>query len=113
MLLDDPQLGLNPCMRLFKVERLYQEIRCTDVKSFKFFTGSGPSSDENDRNFLKTIILLQLSAELETIHSGHHDVEQDDVWKYVPRYFQAFLSVARAVDLHVTANKPAFQQPGT
>jgi hypothetical protein len=53
---------------------------------------------------------LDALADLETVHAGHHDVEQHEIGKLVPDDLERLHAVSRDDDVEIFARKLGFEQ---
>jgi hypothetical protein len=69
----------------------------------------GFGGHQDDRDEGEVAVALEVLADLDAVHLGHHDVEQDQVRLPFAGERQAFLAVAGRVDLVAVDRKPGFE----
>lgn len=62
------------------LDRLCQSANSVDLQAFLVFFQT--DREEDDRDALRSWIALEPSANLITVHDGHHDVQQDKIWGF-------------------------------
>ena len=75
----DPQMGAHPRRNLVRLKRLGHVIRRAHGKGRDLVLGLGERGDEDYRDLLEGPVGLQAPADLEPVHLGHFDVEQNQV----------------------------------
>src|SRR5262252_3217492 len=104
--LDDVELRADAGEELGAVDRLGQELADAAVHALEPRVEVVTGGEEDDRDAGAAV--AQRGADLEAVHAGHHDVEQDQVDTPLADHAQAFLArvgLLRAVSL-------ALQQAG-
>ena len=88
-----PQQVTRPQQDLRDIERFADEIVRADGYPFQphcFFVEAG---HQNDRNMSGCLILLEEPADLETVHAGHHHIEQNKIRWVLQRFLESLNAV--------------------
>ena len=90
--------------------RLGQEIVGAGVEPAHAVGGAVERGDHHDGNEMGRRIGLQPAADLETVHVGHHDVEQDDVAFGARADLERLGAVGGGQHVEIFGRQPGFQQ---
>ena len=63
----------------FMLKRFRHVIHAPGLKTLEFIRRIGQRRHENDRNFFKRIKRFEPAAGLESVNSGHHHVQQNQI----------------------------------
>ena len=72
-------VGPDPGQQFLLIEGLDDIILAAGVKTFDDICLLGKRGEKNDRDILIFRIFFQFAAERETIHAGHHHVQENNV----------------------------------
>jgi hypothetical protein len=93
------------------VDRLGEEIVGAGLEAAHAVLGLGQGRHHDDGNVHGPRIRLQALADLEAVHAGHHDVQQDDVGRIGGDRVKRSRAAVGRHDVEVLGRKLGFQQP--
>ncbi len=76
---DKTELRLHTGKRLIEVDGLRDVIHGADAEPLEFALFGRAGGDENNRNGPRVFLRLEALADLDAVHVGHHDIEQNEV----------------------------------
>ena len=78
---------------LVDLERLRDVVSAASLECLDLVRRRAERGQEDDRDLAELFALLETGADLVTVHLGHGDVEEDDLWRVAPRGEQRVTSV--------------------
>ena len=92
------------------VNRLGQEVVGAGLKSRQPVGGLIQRRHHDNRNMRSRRVGLEAAADLEPVHSRHHDVEQNDVAVAVGADLERVRAVAAGQDVEIIGRQASFKQ---
>ena len=107
---DETQLRLDAGESFVEVDGLRDVIDCADAEAFEFSFLRCAGGDENNGNGARLVVGLEMLADFDAVHVGHHHIQQNKVGLFGGDEIQRIMTAVGCEDGHAFAFEFALEQ---